>query len=166
MRLSAWPVAVQQIVGYLAAGILASLPDFILRSVSARGYTIVVLMTLASFIMAGYLIRKKNLFGWCLLSFFGAIGFYSVPIMLYPLGVVYLWLFLSIFVLDPQQYSRRNWIKYLVVSTMLTAGLTIFFYSPILFSPNAVIFITKTTHFTHLAWQYLCKSFRPGCNPS
>ena len=132
-----------KIVGYLAAGIVASLPDFITRSVSARGYTIVVLMTLVSFIMAAYLIRKKNLFGWCLLCFFGAIGFYSVPIMLYPLGVVYLWLFLSIFVLDPQQYSRGNWIKYLTVSAILTAGLTIFFYSPILLSPNAVNFYNQ-----------------------
>jgi hypothetical protein len=57
--------------------------------------------------------------------------------MVYPLGVVYLWLFLSIFFLDPQQYSRRNWIKYLIISAALTAGLTIFFYSPILLSPNA-----------------------------
>ena len=127
-----------KMVGYLAAGMLASLPDFIIRSVSARGYTLVVLMTLLSFIMAGYLIRKKNLFGWCLLSLFGAIGFYSVPVMAYPLGVIYLWLFLSIFVLDPQPYSRGKWIKYLFVSAVLTAGLTIFLYSPILLSPNAV----------------------------
>jgi 4-amino-4-deoxy-L-arabinose transferase-like glycosyltransferase len=125
-------------VGYLAAGMLAALPDFIIRSVSARGYTLVVLMTLLSFIMAGYLIRSKNLFGWCLLSLFGALGFYAVPIMVYPLGVVYLWLFLSIFVLDPQQYSRGNWIKYLIFSAILTTGLTVFFYSPILLSPNAV----------------------------
>ncbi len=124
-------------VGYLAAGILACLPDFILRSVSARGYTIVVLMTLLSFIVAGYLIRKKNLFGWSLLCLFGAIGFYSVPIMLYPLSVVYLWLLLSIFVLDPQQYSRGKWVEYLAVAAVLTAGLTIFLYSPILLSPNA-----------------------------
>ena len=45
-----------KMVGYLAAGMLASLPDFIIRSVSARGYTIIVLMTLLCFILAGYLI--------------------------------------------------------------------------------------------------------------
>lgn len=128
------------IVGFLAAGMLASLPDFILRSVSARGYTFVVLMTLLSFIMAGYLIRKKNLFGWCLLSLFCAIGFYSVPIMLYPFSVVFLWQLLSIFDLDSKHYSRGNWIKYLTVAAMMTAGLTIFFYSPILLSPNVRIF--------------------------
>ncbi len=130
-------------VGYLAAGILASLPDFIIRSVSARGYTLVVLMTLLSFILAGYLIRKKNLFGWCLLCFFSAIGFYSVPIMIYPLSVIYLWLFLSIFILDLQQYSRRNWIKYLLASIVLTTGLTVFLYAPILLSPKAGYFYNQ-----------------------
>jgi hypothetical protein len=127
-------------VGYLAAGILASLPDFILRSVSARGYTIVVLMTLLGFCLGGYVLRKKNLFGWCLLILFCAIGFYSVPIMLYPFCVLFLWLLLSVIDLGNRQYTWKSWTAYLFVAAVLTIGMTVLLYSPILLSPNIKYF--------------------------
>jgi hypothetical protein len=123
-------------VGYVAAGIVASLPVMIFRSVSARGYPIVTLMTLLGFIAAGYIIRRKNLIGWLLLILFCVIGLYTLPIMLYPVFFLFLWLLISIRNLSQQQYSKSSWIKYLCVAVLLIGFFTFLLYSPILLSSN------------------------------
>ncbi len=145
--------------GVVAAGIIAFLPDFIIRSVSARGYPLVVLMFLLCFILAGYLLRHKNLFGWCLFSLFSAVGFYSVPVMLYPFCVVFLWLLLSTAEAAPRHYSRAGWIEYLSIAAALTGGLTAFFYSPILLSPHAGLFYRQNNTLHPLAMATFLQTF-------
>jgi hypothetical protein len=139
--------------GFLAAGMLAALPNFILRSVSARGYTTVNLMFLLMFLLALYLLRYRNLFGWCMLAFFGAIGFYAVPTMLYPFCVVFLWMLLSIIDTTTDQYTWGSWLKYLVFAGLLAVGLTLFFYSPILLSPRAAQFFRQNNTLHSLSLQ-------------
>ena len=123
-------------VGLVAAGIVAFLPDVILRSVSARGYILVTLMALLALLMAIYVIRKKNLLAWLFLIIFCTIGFYTIPMMIYPCGLIFLWLLIAgVTENTNREYtSPLNWIKYLVIAGLSIVILTVVLYAPIFLS--------------------------------
>ena len=77
---------------WLAGILIATMPELIRYSVNARGYSIMALLTLLIFILAYYVKRKKNYAAWFLIGIFGALGFYTLPIMVYPLFILYSWL--------------------------------------------------------------------------
>jgi hypothetical protein len=121
-------------VGYLSAAIVAFLPDMVLRSVSARGYVIVALLSVMAFLLARYLIRHRNLFAWSLLVLLCALGFYTVPIMLFPFGFLLVWMLLSAPHLDRMEYSPLSWGLHLIAAGVMVILLTLLLYSPVLVS--------------------------------
>jgi 4-amino-4-deoxy-L-arabinose transferase-like glycosyltransferase len=121
-------------VGLLSAAIVAFLPNMVQRSVIARGYIIVTLFTVMAFLLAYYLARHRNLFAWSLLVILCALGFYTVPIMLFPFGFLILWMLMSTPDLDKDQYTRSAWGLHLAVAGIMVVLLTLFLYSPILLS--------------------------------
>jgi 4-amino-4-deoxy-L-arabinose transferase-like glycosyltransferase len=121
-------------VGYLSAAIVAFLPDMVERAVSARGYIMVTLLTVMAFLLACYLARGRNLFGWSLLAVLCALGFYAVPIMLFPFGFLILWMLMLAPELDKDHYSRSAWGLHVVAVGILVVVMTLLLYSPILLS--------------------------------
>jgi len=116
----------------LSALIVAVLPGAVGYSTSGRGYTLVGLFTLLTLWLSDYLRREKNLFAWCLLVLFSALGFYAVPVMLFPFGVVFAWLFLENLVSPPEPYpSKINFSKYWLIAGLSTALLVLLLYTPI-----------------------------------
>src|SRR3990170_1833191 len=121
-------------VGYLSAAIVAFLPHMVERSVSARGYVIVALLTVMAFLLASYLVRHRNLFAWSLLVVLCALGFYTVPVMLFPFGFLMLWMLMSTQDVSKDQYTRSAWGLHLVAAVIVVVLLTLLLYSPILLS--------------------------------
>jgi hypothetical protein len=116
----------------LAAALIAFFPELIQYSANARGYTLLALLTLLLFTCAEYARRHKNSAAWFLAGIFGALGFYTLPIMAYPLLVVYVWLGLSWLTNDfSPQYSKKNFPGYLTGSGLLAGGLGMALYVPI-----------------------------------
>lgn len=79
----------------LAATLVASLPVLIDYSTNARGYTLLAVFSLAIALLAAYLRRRRSGTGWALFVVLSAAGFYTIPVMLYPFGMVLTWLFLN-----------------------------------------------------------------------
>jgi hypothetical protein len=121
-------------VGYLSAAIVAFLPDMVQRSVSARGYVIVALLSVAAFLLAHYLVRHRNHFAWSLLVLLCALGFYTVPIMLFPFGFLLVWMLMYTPYLDRMQYSALAWVVHLIAAGVMVVLLTLLLYSPVLIS--------------------------------
>ena len=120
-------------VGLISAGFIAFWPEFIQYSINARGYTIVALITLLIFCLAIYLKKHPNLAGWVFLVVLSALGFFTIPVMLYPFGAVYGWLFLSgIFDDIGQSYTLQRFLKYLFSAGVGTALLSLLLYSSII----------------------------------
>ncbi len=119
--------------GLLAAGLTAFAPFLIEYSTNARGYTLCALLTLWILLLGLYLQSQKNLAGWLLLILFGAIGFYTLPIMLYPFGTLCVWLFLHVIFgrIAPDYTSRWNFLKYLIISGLSVVFLTALLYMPV-----------------------------------
>ncbi len=121
-----------QPAAWLTGVLTAVLPDLIGYSVRARGYSMMAMFTLLTFLCADVVRKKKNRAVWFLFATFGALGFYTLPIMAYPLFVIYAWLGLSWLVGDVGKgYTKISFLIYLVASGILAAGLGLFLYVPI-----------------------------------
>jgi len=116
----------------ISALLMAILPGAILYATTARGYSLVALFTVLTLWLANFLRSSKNLFAWSLLVLFSALGFYSVPVFLFPFGMVFAWLFFENLFADPGEYdSRINFLRYWLLAGFGTAVLVLILYTPI-----------------------------------
>jgi hypothetical protein len=118
--------------GLVAAALVAASPEVLQYSVTARGYTLVALLTVLLLLLSLYVKNHRNSTAWLLWALTAALGFYSIPVFLYPFGVAVAWLFLALIVNDFQSYRGRiDLLLHLIVSGMV-AGLTTFLlYLPV-----------------------------------
>jgi hypothetical protein len=116
-----------------AALLVAWLPILIYYSTNARGYTLVALFTLLTLILGSIVRKQKNLFAWLLISLFSALGLYTLPVMLFPFGILFIWLFLGNQVEGTGPYrSKLDFLRCWVAAGFGAAILTMLFYTPIL----------------------------------
>jgi len=139
----------------LAAALVASSSRLMEYSGNARGYEIVCLLFMMMIPLGAYALRRRNSAAWWLLAIVSALGFYTIPIMLYPFGGLVLWLGLSVAVGDAKQDAKeaskqdstqedaaaRSALAGLSVAIVLTLLLTGELYSPVLAvsGPKALI---------------------------
>ena len=116
-----------------AALLVAWFPALVAYSNNARGYTLVALFTLLTLALGDYVRKQKNLFAWGLISLFSALGLYTVPVMLFPFGVLFVWLLLENLIDGPCPY-RTKWefIWHWLAAGLGAAVLTLLLYTPIL----------------------------------
>ncbi|RKY69794.1 MAG: hypothetical protein DRQ24_10380 [Candidatus Latescibacterota bacterium] len=75
----------------LSSGLIASSSIFIEYSTNSRGYTLFVLFSLAIFYYINYVVNHYETKGWIFFVLSSALGFYTMPIMLYPISVAVVW---------------------------------------------------------------------------
>jgi len=119
--------------GLLAAVLIAWWPIQVAFSNNARGYSLVALLALLVFWLGLVVRREKNLVGWLLIVLLSALGFYAVPVMFFPFGILFVWMFLENLAAVPGQgyRSKVDFIKYWTLTGLATALLTLVLYSPI-----------------------------------
>lgn len=115
----------------LAAALVAASSALIEFSVNARGYTLLALCALLILALAVYLRRADNPAAWVLFALLSALGFYTLPVMLYPFGIVAVWLAWSTACGDAPVGTRRLLLD-LLAATAGAGVLTLVFYAPVL----------------------------------
>ncbi|MBE0686840.1 MAG: glycosyltransferase family 39 protein [Anaerolineaceae bacterium] len=119
-------------VAWLSGILIAVLPDTIHYAVNARGYSLMALFTLLTFILALYARQQKNEAAWFLCVITGGLGFYTLPIMAYPLAIIYSWFGLSwILKLYGQGYSSISFLFHIHVTGISTVIFGLLLYIPI-----------------------------------
>jgi hypothetical protein len=130
----------------LAVAIVASSGILVLYSTSARGYSLVVLAFLLLALIALRLLKGASARQWMTFALIAALGLWTIPVMLYPLGTVALWFaFLALVV------GKRAEVIRLVVVLAATAVLTLLLYSPILAGPGLGA-LTRNRFVTATGW--------------
>lgn len=119
--------------GLAAAGLLAVTPAMIFYSVNARGYTLLTLCSVLLFLLADSARARKNRAAWALMALVTALGFYTIPTMLYPFGILAAWLFLSGVTgdIDAAYGGWKGWLAYLVAYGASAGLLSMLLYLPI-----------------------------------
>jgi len=114
----------------LAAGLAAVWPYLVHYGADARGYSLVGLLTLLIFTLGAYLLERGSLLAWLLVALFSALGLFTIPVMAYPIGVLYTWLLLSALPGGRARFMRL--LAGCFFSGLLTMALSGLLYAPVL----------------------------------
>ena len=117
-------------VGLIAAALAAGSASLVLYSVNARGYSLVVALFLALLLLADRLRTSTRFVDWAMLSALGAIGLYTIPVMLYPLGIVATWLLLATARAPAVERSRQ--VGRVLASCAVAGAIAAVLYLPII----------------------------------
>jgi hypothetical protein len=120
--------------GLISAGLAASAPVFVDYSSNARGYLFIALFSVLLVGLGTYLKQNRNLVAWLAFIVLAALGFYTIPIMLYPFGMVMFWLFLSMLFGEVSPAYGNRFLVYLVLAGVAVAVLSTLLYAPILYN--------------------------------
>jgi hypothetical protein len=118
-------------VALLAAGLAAAASELIKYSTNARGYALVMLLSLLLVAAADVLRRGPTPARWALFVACAALGAWSVASMLYAVAGVLLWLILSVLHGDVAGPRHRFAIQ-LAAAAAATGALVLVLYSPVL----------------------------------
>ena len=125
--------------GLLAAALVAGSSTLVEYSTNARGYTIVALLTVLMFLAASRLAETDDIAAWATIALLATIGFWTIPVMLYPFGSVVAWLVLARGVRGALRAGR--FVRHLVVTCVATGIATTLLYLPVLVAsgPGALV---------------------------
>jgi Dolichyl-phosphate-mannose-protein mannosyltransferase len=125
-----------------AACVATSLP-LIDYSTNARGYTLLTLVFLLCLALAVYVHTTGNGTAMLLFSGLAAIGFYTIPIMLYGFGSIVAWLTLSIAMRAPPTERAPRLTR--LLAALVVTGMTTFvlYLAPLLVSGPERVFANR-----------------------
>jgi len=115
--------------GYIAALIVAIHPYCILFSTNARGYSAIVFFTLLFLLLAIKITEKFNHWDIFKLALIGSLGLLSLPIMVFPLCGLILWLVLEL--IQSSQSLRYVFWKFLIPFVIYEVCISLLFYAPV-----------------------------------
>ena len=132
----------------------AAFPMMVTTATNARGYSQYMLYSLILFNLAIFLLKKANFAGWVLFILTAAVGCYTVPFMLFPLGAAYLWMIASIAFGEAKRAYGSNWrfCKYLLMAIVLTGMITILLYLPVILVGSGWHSLIGNPFVTPLSW--------------
>jgi Dolichyl-phosphate-mannose-protein mannosyltransferase len=112
----------------IAAALVAASSAVIEYSTNARGYTLIALCFALLLALGTRLLTSPNQAEWLAFALLGAIGFFTVPVMLYAFGAVATWLAISLLLAG----ERRLLVRRLLPSIAVTGLLSVVAYAPIM----------------------------------
>jgi len=116
-----------------AAAVLAVTPVLIEYSTNGRGYTLIILFSLLLANFAGILVKKQTISALVAYGLTAALGFFTIPIFLYPMAGISLWLFASYLTESGSNQTRLRSLTVFLVTCALAGLLTFLLYSPVIF---------------------------------
>ncbi len=111
----------------VAAALVAASSALVEYSTNARGYTIVALVFLLLLALAPRLCAGATPAAWLAFALLAAVGLWTVPVLLYGLGAVVVWLVVSVVRAGESRLLARRLVPALVAAALLTALL----YAPV-----------------------------------
>lgn len=126
-------------------------------SVYARGYTIQTLIFLVLILTALNIMRADRLRPWVAFVALSALGFYTVPTMIYFFGALSLWMLLSVWYGD-SVIKKSTFVGKLALSCLATALITALLYLPV-FIASGFKALALNGHAIPLGWSRFVHKF-------
>ncbi len=147
----------------LATALVVASSLLISFSTNARGYTIQALIFLILILVAIYIKRTDSRVGWISFVILSALGFYTIPTMLYFFGAVVIWMLLSA-VYHDTSITRWAFIKKLTKYCFATVILVAILYLPA-FIVSGVKTVIANDLVPRVSFSYFFRGF-PGFTKS
>ena len=144
-----------------AAALIAVTHSFINYSVNARGYTLLFLLALILTNFAGILVVRQSRAALIAFALTAALGFYTIPIFLYPMAGIFLWVFVTYLVTsEPRQVKFRK-LAIFVGVCILSILLTLILYSPVIIFGSGLSSLISNEIVKPLNWSTFLENLDP-----
>jgi hypothetical protein len=112
----------------VAAALVATSSVLIEYSTNARGYMGIALVFILMMALATYLCKSASQAAWTAFAILAALGFFTIPTMVYAFGAVMVWLAVSISAEGRRELLRARYVP----ATIAAAVLTLLLYAPVI----------------------------------
>ena len=144
-----------------ASALIAVTHSFINYSVNARGYTLLFLFTLLLTNFAGILVTRQSRAALIAFTLTATLGFYTIPIFLYPMAGISLWVFGTYLVTsEPWQIKFRTLAIFLGICG-LSVLLAILLYSPVIVFGSGLASLMNNEIVKPLNWSTFLENLDP-----
>ena len=144
-----------------AAGLVAVIPLFINYSVNGRGYTMLVLFALLLTNFAGILVAQKSNAALIAFILTAALGFYTIPIFLYPMAGISLWVVVTYLFSQEPGSERLRKLGIFLGACLLAGLLTLVLYSPVILFGSGLSSIIGNEIVKSLSWSTFLENLDP-----
>jgi len=145
-----------------ASALIAVMPWFITYSVNARGYTMLILFALLLANFAGILVTRQSKSALIAFTLTAALGFYTIPIFLYPMAGISLWVFTTYLIeKEPWHIKVHKLAVFLGICCILSILLTILLYSPVIIFGSGLSSIISNEIVKSLNWSTFVANLDP-----
>ncbi len=118
--------------GVISAVLVAASPLFINFSAEARGYTLLSFFSLVMLWLAAVFTRRTHWTGWLVFILSGVLGALTIPIMLYPLAAIFVWMVVNAQITSETSEIPRQKIWPIFFSALAVFAGTLMVYSPVI----------------------------------
>lgn len=143
------------------AAALSITPLLIEYSANGRGYTLLTLFALLLTNFAGILIKKQSTISLIAFGITAALGFYTIPIFLYPMAGISLWLAVSYLVESSPWRDRLHKLLVFLITCVLAGGLTLLLYSPVIFWGTGIASLVSNEIVESQNWHTFLENLSP-----
>jgi 4-amino-4-deoxy-L-arabinose transferase-like glycosyltransferase len=151
--------------GILASAAMAVAPYMVIYSANARGYSLLVFLTLALAFLGLHVVETPSLPGWALVSLIAALGMLTMPSMLFAIAGLYLWLGCLLFC--RQRSFGAIMREFLIPCGIMTLAFTFLLYTPSIVASGGVgsmlanhyLRSSRWSHFFHRLIPHIQKFF-------
>lgn len=144
-----------------AAATLAVLPVFINYSVNARGYTMLILFALLLANFGGILVQRQSRSALLAFGLTSVLGFYTIPIFLYPWVGVFLWI-VATHLVDREPWQAKSRKIAVFLGTCVLAGIaTLILYSPVIVFGSGLRSLVSNEIVESLEWSTFLENLDP-----
>lgn len=147
-----------QVSGILAAITTAIFPYLILYSTNARGYSLIVALTLVIAAIAHRFLNQPSRWSLFWLALFSALGMLTIPIMILPIAGICLWLLVLLLL---NRTSLKEILRQFILPFGTLSGIfTLVFYAPVIFVSGLAPIISNK-FVKPLGWDVFFTEFFP-----
>jgi uncharacterized membrane protein len=144
-----------------ASALIAVTHSFINYSVNARGYTLLFLLTLLLTNFAGILVIRQSKAALVAFTLTAALGFYTIPIFLYPMAGICLWVFATYLVTSESWQIKSHKLAVFLGICLLSVLLTIILYSPVIIFGSGFSSLVSNEIVKSLNWSTFLENLDP-----
>jgi hypothetical protein len=149
----------------LAGAMLVALtPWFINYSVNGRGYTLIILFSLLLGNLGALLTQQQSRRALAAYAVVAALGFYTIPIFLYPMAGVSLWVLLTHLSAPEPWRDRSIKARDFLLACLFGGLLTLFLYLPVILFGTGFRSITSNEIVESRDWAVFVENLQPRIN--
>lgn len=141
-----------------ASAVLAVYPSFVHSTANGRGYMLVILFSFVLANIAGLLVKKQTSVSLLAYAITGALGFYSIPIFLYPMAGISLWVAVTHLTGNEPWRQKISRLALFLGACIVSGLLTFILYSPVIIFGTGLDSILHNEIVQSRSWSYFVES--------